>query len=164
MEIICENCGEENEYGRKFCQNCGHKLFYYTENSEDNELENKEIDRDDTFWENFNSVIVTTTSTVDGYIVDKYIDIVSVEKISGLGIETGLKSLKDVFSNFTGSEMRALTDRITELKEEVIKELKEKAVELGGNAVIGIDIENSNISNSGMMITASGTVVKISKK
>lgn len=29
-KIICENCEEENEYGRELCRKCGNRLYYNT--------------------------------------------------------------------------------------------------------------------------------------
>lgn len=51
--IICSNCYEENTYGENFCYNCGKRLFYNAENTEDEEFE----ERKENFVKEFDSIL-----------------------------------------------------------------------------------------------------------
>lgn len=161
--IICENCNSENEYGRKYCENCGYELFYNEESLQDEEIEDINIEKDDAYWEKHKAIILTTTNELRGYEIEEYIDVISKEMIMGIGIGTDLKKFKDVFASFTGSEYRAYGERLEEIKYKLKDKIKEEAIKLGGNAVIGMDFESSAFSNSAMRVSASGTVVKIKK-
>ena len=174
--IICESCTFENEYGKKYCQNCGHPLFYNNENNEN--IENEEelefdeetintytdkILKDDTYFEKLNNIILTITNTLSGHEIEKYIDVITTESIVGIGIGTHLKSIGDFFADLTGSEYRAMTNRIEKVKINLKEKIKEEALKLEGDAVIGIDFESSSFMSGAIMVSASGTVVKLKK-
>lgn len=161
--IICENCNFENEYGNKLCVNCGHKLYYIDENEN---LENFEYDieevsekEDGSFW----NIMLTTTNSIEGYNIESYIDVITEESVTGIGIGTQIKSLGDILANLVGEEQKALTSKIQETKNRLKKKIKQKAKKLGGDAVVGLDFESSSFAGGVIMVSASGTVVKIKK-
>lgn len=47
------------------------------------------------------------------------------------------------------------------MNEEVFKEMQEKAQALGANAIVGVDIDYETVGNGMMMVSASGTAVKV---
>lgn len=109
------------------------------------------------------NMILSTTNTIDGYKIERYVDIVSVDSMSGIGLNTSFKSLGNAFSAFTGSEVSAYTERLSELKREIKNTLKYKAYAIGANAIVGIDYETTILDNSMIMISISGTAVNISQ-
>ena len=114
--------------------------------------------------EELERIMMTTGPSFEGYVITEYKGIIFDETITGVGLKTAVKGLGDVFASFTGEQMYALSERINELKRELIYRLKEKAVNAGANAIIGIDFENSIPVGSVIMVTAHGTAVVIEKR
>lgn len=137
----------------------------YGEDSSNIVYEKKEISIESEDNIDLSNIILTTTNSVDSYDIIKYIDVISIESITGIGLGTKILSVTDVFSGITGSEYLTITQRIDEIKNELKRKIKKQAFLLGGNAVVGLDFENSFLmNNSSVMVCASGTVVKIEKK
>ena len=108
-------------------------------------------------------IMMTTTHSFDGYKIKEYKGILFDETITGIGLKTAFKSFGDIFASLTGEQMFALTDRINDLKGELIKRLKAKAVAQGANAIIGIDFESTIPGGSAIMVSANGTAVVVEK-
>ena len=105
-------------------------------------------------------MILSTTNNIDGKPVKDYLGIVTGETIIGANI------VKDVFASIryivggcSGSYERVLR----EAKDTALKEMKENAEKLNADAVIGIDLDYETVGNRGgmLMVTASGTAVKL---
>lgn len=107
-------------------------------------------------------ILVSTGYDLQGYKITKYIDVIFAEKITGIGFKTNLKAFGDIFASLTGDEMHAISDRINELKISIIDLLKEEALKLGANAIIGIDFETT-IPGAGIMMSISGTAVYVER-
>jgi len=109
-------------------------------------------------------LIVSTTHQLDGYIINEYLDVIFEESIFGISISTGIKGIGDMFKGWTGERLNAISDRIEEVKKEVKDALIDKAIKLGADALIGIDIETTRNLNDGTIgVSISGTAVRIVK-
>lgn len=108
-------------------------------------------------------IVVSSGYTLDGYRIEQYIDVISMERMSGIGLKTSIRSFADIFASLTGDEMTAMTNRINELKQQALLSLKEKAVQIGANALIGIDFETTLPGNSAILVSVSGTAIKVRK-
>jgi len=104
-------------------------------------------------------MLLTTTSTIEGKQI-QYLGIVSGEAILGANI------FKDFFAgirDIVGGRSAAYEGELRKAKDIAMREMEQQAVHLGGNAVIGIDLdyETIQIGNGGgmMMVSASGTAV-----
>ena len=64
-------------------------------------------------------------------------------------------------TNIIGDESIVLSRKIDEAKFAAMEELKEKAVDIGANAIIGIDIDFSMFGDSMIAVIANGTAVMI---
>lgn len=105
-------------------------------------------------------MILTTTSTIEGYRVRKYLGVVSGETIIGANfIKDFFANIRDVIGGRSGSYESVLR----KAKEESMKEMQERALRLGANAIIGIDIDYATVGqkSSMIMVTCSGTAVVI---
>ncbi|MGB2087394.1 MAG: heavy metal-binding domain-containing protein [Psychroflexus salarius] len=105
-------------------------------------------------------MIVTTTNTIEGQPVKEYIDLVTGETIIGANV------FKDFFASITdlvGGRSSSYEKVLRQAKETAVQEMKQKAASLGANAVLGVDLDYETLgSGNGMlMVTASGTAVKI---
>jgi uncharacterized protein YbjQ (UPF0145 family) len=103
-------------------------------------------------------MIVTTTSTLDGQPIKQYLGIVTGEVISGANI------VRDIFASVTdvfGGRSGKYEDVLARSREEALGEMKSKAVQMGANAVIGVDIDYEVLGKAGsmLMVSVSGTAV-----
>lgn len=111
-------------------------------------------------WKDARGVIVSTTPTLEGHPVQEYCGIVTGEVIVGANLFRDLfANIRDIVGGRSGSYERILADA----RKQAIEELQAEAAALGGNAVVGIDIDYEVIGANGsmLMVSASGTAVKI---
>jgi len=113
-------------------------------------------------WENAaggdDGMIVTTTSTVEGRPVRQYLGIVTGEVIVGANL------FRDLFASITdivGGRSGKYEDVLARARQQALAEMKQETLKLGGNAVIGVDLDYEVLGNSGsmLMVSASGTAV-----
>jgi len=109
---------------------------------------------------NLENVILTTTNNVDGYRVVEYIGIGSVEVVIGTGI---ISEFGASVANVFGGRATEFEIKLNKGKEASLLKLKYAAFEVGGNAVIGIDLDYTEFKSNTIGIVASGTIVKIEK-
>ncbi|MDG1423783.1 MAG: heavy metal-binding domain-containing protein [Flavobacteriaceae bacterium] len=105
-------------------------------------------------------MILSTTNNIDGKPVKDYLGIVTGETIIGANIVKDVfASIRDIVGGRSGSYERVLR----EAKDTALKEMKENAEKLNADAVIGIDLDYETVGNRGgmLMVTASGTAVKL---
>lgn len=105
-------------------------------------------------------MLVTTTNNLEGKRIVKYIGLVSGEAIVGANI------FKDIFASIrdiVGGRSAAYENELRTAKEIAIQEMVDQAVSLGGNAVIGVDLDYETVGQGGsmLMVTACGTAVVI---
>ena len=103
---------------------------------------------------------MTTTSTLDGHKVSRYFGVVTGEAILGANIfRDFFAGIRDIVGGRSGSYEKVLRDA----KDTALREMMEHAKRLGGNAVIGVDLdyETVQVGNGGgmLMVSASGTAV-----
>ncbi len=111
-------------------------------------------------WKDARGIIVTTTPTIEGHPIQDYCGIVTGEVIVGANIFRDLfASVRDIVGGRSGSYERILADA----RKQAIEELQAEAAALGGNAVVGIDLDYEVIGANGsmLMVSASGTAVKV---
>lgn len=111
-------------------------------------------------WKDARGIIVTTTPTVEGHPIKEYCGIVVGEVIVGANIFRDLfAGIRDIVGGRSGSYERILRDA----RDEAIAELQAECAARGGNAVVGIDLDYEVVGDTGsmLMVSASGTAVKI---
>lgn len=135
MILKCPNCGSEVSEGARFCTKCGASITP----------------------EGF---IITTTPSVVGYKVKKILGVVT-------GITPRTRGVLGRFvagiESMLGGEVTAFTVELEKARNEAIDRMKSKAVALGANAVVGLDMETSNMGvgpeSTIIVISATGTAV-----
>jgi uncharacterized protein YbjQ (UPF0145 family) len=107
-------------------------------------------------------MLVVTTPSLEGRAISQYLGIVSGEAILGANI------FRDLFAgirDIVGGRSAAYEEELRKAKNIALEEMQEEAVRLGGNAVVGVDLDYETItmgSGGGMlMVSASGTAVVI---
>jgi uncharacterized protein YbjQ (UPF0145 family) len=103
-------------------------------------------------------MLLTTTSVVEGKPVSRYLGVVTGEAIIGANIFRDMfATVRDVVGGRSGTYEKGLA----EAREVAMREMQQRAQELGANAVIGIDLDYEVLGqNNGMlMVSVSGTAV-----
>ncbi|WP_086738301.1 heavy metal-binding domain-containing protein [Erythrobacter colymbi] len=111
-------------------------------------------------WKDARGVIVSTTPTLEGRPIQEYCGIVTGEVIVGANLFRDLfANIRDIVGGRSGSYERILADA----RNQAIQELQAEAAALGGNAVVGIDLDYEVIGPNGsmLMVSASGTAVRV---
>lgn len=93
-----------------------------------------------------------------GYEIIKYCGLVSGESVIGTGYFSEVEAgLSDTF----GVESPAFSSKLTSAKEFAQSRLIDRAVEVGGNAVICVDYDYLTIGRNMIGVSANGTAVKV---
>ena len=105
-------------------------------------------------------MLVTTTNVLEGKRITKYHGLVSGEAILGANI------FKDFFAgirDIVGGRSAAYEGELRKAKDIAVQEMTEQAAALGGNAVIGVDLDYETVGQSGgmLLVSASGTAVTV---
>jgi uncharacterized protein YbjQ (UPF0145 family) len=105
-------------------------------------------------------MILVTTPSVSGHRIEKTHGLVSGEAILGAHI------FRDIFAgitNIVGGRSAAYEQELRKAKGIALEEMQQQARELGGNAVVGVDLDYETIGQgaSMLMVSASGTAVTI---
>lgn len=107
-------------------------------------------------------MIVTTTSSIEGKRITKYLGLVGGEAILGANI------FKDFFASIrdiVGGRSAAYEQELRKAKEIALAEMKEQAKRFGANAVVGVDLDYETLgSGQGgnmIMVSANGTAVVV---
>lgn len=106
------------------------------------------------------TMLLTTTPTVEGKKIITYYGIVSGETIIGANVlRDFMAGLRDFFGGRSGSYEEVLR----EAKQTALQEMSNEAERMGANAVVGIDLDYETVGSSGsmLMVTCSGTAVRI---
>ncbi|ACD52160.1 hypothetical protein ST12_10690 [Clostridium botulinum] len=103
-------------------------------------------------------MIITTTPAIEGKNILEYKGVVFGEVISGVNF---IKDFAAGLSNFFGGRSNTYEDELIGAREKAMKEMENRAIQMGANAVVGVDIDYEVLgSDNGMlMVTASGTAV-----
>lgn len=108
-------------------------------------------------------VILTTASSIEGYVVVKTIDIITAECAFGMNMfRDFFASVTDIVGGRSSSTQKVLRDaRVV-----CLAQLREEAVSRGANAVIAVDLDYSEFSGQGksmLFLVASGTAVQVKR-
>ena len=104
-------------------------------------------------------MLTVTTPSIEGKKILGYHGLVSGEAILGANI------LLDIFAgirDIVGGRSAGYEQELRKAKDIAIGEMQEQARSLGGNAVVGVDLDYETIGKGTMlMVSASGTAVTV---
>ncbi len=107
-------------------------------------------------------MLVVTTPSLEGKRIVKYLGLVSGEAILGANL------FRDFFAgirDIVGGRAAAYEGELRQAKDIALNEMMEQARGLGGNAVVGVDIDYESMGVGGqggmLMVSASGTAVVV---
>ena len=105
-------------------------------------------------------MIQTTTPSVDGRTISEYLGVVTGEAILGANI------VKDLFAgirDIVGGRSGAYEEELRRARQLALEEMAAEAASRGADAVVGIDLDYETVGGQGsmLMVSASGTAVKL---
>ncbi len=106
-------------------------------------------------------MILTTTPTVEGRAITEYKGVVFGEVISGVNF---IRDFAASIRNIVGGRSGSYEEELVYARTLAMNEMAERAAALGADAIVGIDIDYEVLGEAGgmLMVTASGTAVKLS--
>ncbi len=105
-------------------------------------------------------MLMSTTTAIEGRPVREYLGIVTGEVIVGANLFKDLfASVRDIVGGRSGAYESTLRDA----RKTALDEAAQEALALGADAVIGVDLDYEVLGQGGsmLMVTASGTAVKL---
>jgi|26BtaG_2_1085354.scaffolds.fasta_scaffold06069_4 uncharacterized protein YbjQ (UPF0145 family)/DNA-directed RNA polymerase subunit RPC12/RpoP len=168
----CSNCGKELRfledigfYGQKICKECNReKLISELPEDDPRKLQAQEQRSEAEELEVLSDkakCIILTTETCTNLEIKERIDVITAECVFGMNI------FKDIFASardILGGRSKVVQNTMRDARKTVLKELRREAAEVGADAVVGIDLDYSEISGNGskmLFLVASGTAVRI---
>ena len=108
-------------------------------------------------------MILTTTPQIEGRSIVEYKGIVTGEAIMGATI------FKDLFAGIrdvVGGRSATYEKELIRAQKIALEEVSHRAEQVGANAVVGVDLDYEVIGQNGsmLMVTASGTAVKVTDR
>ena len=107
-----------------------------------------------------NEVVITTSSSLEGWTIHEYVDTVSAHVVAGTNLfKDAFAGLSDAF----GGRSRTYQRELQSLNDEALDILRSKARGLRADAVIAVRLDHDEISGGGksmFMVTALGTAVR----
>ncbi|HEX6140880.1 MAG TPA: heavy metal-binding domain-containing protein [Candidatus Limnocylindria bacterium] len=105
-------------------------------------------------------MILTTTPSVDGRQIGEYLGVVTGEAILGANI------VRDLFAgvrDIVGGRSAAYEEELRKARDVAMQELMAEASARGADAVVGIDLDYETVGSNGsmLMVSASGTAVRL---
>ena len=105
-------------------------------------------------------MIITTTAMIESRPVKAYHGIATGEVIVGANMFRDLfASIRDIVGGRSG----AYEDVLARARKQALAELQAEAEKLGGNAVIGVDLDYEVLGSNGsmLMVSCTGTAVTV---
>lgn len=160
----CSDCGKKIGFldsvgGR--CADCHFKVVRLTKGNgvgapipdeADASVEVREAD--------LNNIILSTEAAPD-LAVSERIDIITAEFAVGMNV---LTDIFNAWRDFFGGRSKSYQNTLKDARKTVLLELRREAHRLGADAVLGVDLDYSEISGGGksmLFMVASGTAVKL---
>jgi uncharacterized protein YbjQ (UPF0145 family) len=105
-------------------------------------------------------MLISTTSVLDGKPVSRYLGVVTGEAIIGANV---FRDMFAVVRDIVGGRSATYERGLAEARDVAMEEMKQRAAELGANAVIGVDLDYEVLgqSNGMLMVSCSGTAVVV---
>ena len=108
--------------------------------------------------------MISTTNNIEGCPIKKYIDVICSNIVIGTNIFSDFAAS---FTDFFGGRSDSYKRKLEIIYNEASKELKQKALTVGANAIIGFKVDFDEISGkdkSMFMVSAMGTACVIDYK
>lgn len=109
-------------------------------------------------------LIVTTEFSMAEYTVTERIEVITAECVFGMNLfKDFFAGIRDIFGGRSSTSQKVLRDA----RRTCLTELRREALIVGANAIVGVDLDYSEISGDGksmLFVVVSGTAVTVEPK
>lgn len=102
-------------------------------------------------------MLITTTPAMEGHPITGYLGVVTAQGVLGVN---AFKDVSAGMRNIFGGRARSYENELASGVSDALAEMERQAVQLGADAVVGVDIDYETAGNNMLMVSASGTAVK----
>ena len=105
-------------------------------------------------------MLITTTPGIDGKRIKEYRGVVTGEAIMGANL---FKDLFGAVRDIVGGRSATYERELRRARDMAMQEVQSAAIELGANAVVGVDLDYEVLgqANGMLMVSVSGTAVVV---
>src|SRR5512132_4735721 len=103
-------------------------------------------------------MLLTTTHGIEGRTVTQYLGVVTAQGVLGVN---AFKDVSAGMRNIFGGRSKSYENELASGVSDSLVELEQQAEQLGADAVIGVDIDYESVGSQMLMISASGTAVRL---
>ena len=103
-------------------------------------------------------VATVTTETIPGHEV---VDVLGIARGNTVKARNVGRDLTQGIRNLAGGELKAYSTLLSQARDEAIARMEADAVEMGGDAVVNVRMETSEITKGASEVIAYGTAVRL---
>jgi uncharacterized protein YbjQ (UPF0145 family)/ribosomal protein L40E len=156
--IVCPKCGHSNDNAADNCSNCRVNLKWALENVDQFKSEAIKEEKHAELAKFKANLILTTTYSVESRAITEYLDVLTGEVVLGTGV---LSELGAGIADLFGTRASGFQKKLRDAKSAALDAIKDQAVRVGADAIVGMDIDYMTLANNMLMVTATGTAVKL---
>ena len=107
-------------------------------------------------------MLTSTTDQLQGFDIIDYLGIVAGETISGANL---VRDVMASVTDYVGGRSATYEEVLSKARESALDELTDRARLLGADAVVGVSLDYETVGSRGamLMVTATGTAVRLRK-
>jgi uncharacterized protein YbjQ (UPF0145 family) len=105
------------------------------------------------------AMLITTTPGIEGRTVTQYLGVVTAQGVLGVNV---FKDVGAGVRNIFGGRSKSYENELASGVSDALAEMEQQATHLGADAVVGVDIDYESVGDNMLMVSASGTAVKLS--
>jgi uncharacterized protein YbjQ (UPF0145 family) len=104
------------------------------------------------------AMLITTTPGIEGRTVTEYLGVVTAQGVLGVNV---FKDVGAGVRNIFGGRSKSYENELASGVSDALAELEQQAAHLGADAVVGVDIDYESVGDKMLMVSASGTAVRL---
>ena len=105
-------------------------------------------------------MLITTTPGIEGRPVTEYLGIVTAQGV--LGVNAGLpEDVSAGVRNIFGGRAKSYENELASGVSDALAEMEKQSAQLGVDAVVGVDVDYESVGSNMLIVSASGTAVKL---
>ena len=103
-------------------------------------------------------MLITTTPGIEGRTVTEYLGVVTAQGVLGVNV---FKDVGAGVRNIFGGRSKSYENELASGVSDALAEMEEQAAHLRADAVVGVDIDYESVGDKMLMVSVSGTAVKL---
>jgi uncharacterized protein YbjQ (UPF0145 family) len=103
-------------------------------------------------------MLITTTPGIEGSPVTEYLGIVTAQGVLGVN---AVKDVSAGMRNIFGGRVKSYENELASGVSDALAEMEKQAAKLGADAVVGVDVDYESMGSNMLIVSASGTAVKL---